>query len=69
MGEETQLSMATASKEDREICDRAQAVLDLLRDAYVLGWTLTLSPEQYKVVIEILESGSLQKRKDQSNVS
>lgn len=57
----TELSTATANAEDRDLLNRAQALLDLLRDAERLGWSLTLSPDQYRLVIEILESGELHK--------
>jgi len=62
-----QLRTATASAEDRELLNKAQEILELMKTADKLGWTLVLPPEKYKIIIEILESGDLMKVEGKSN--
>lgn len=58
-----ELSTVVVSAEDRALLDKAQELLDLLKRAHQLGWTLTLPPEQMKTLIDILENADLEKRR------
>lgn len=55
------LTTATASSEDRELLNKATEILDLLKTAYELKWSLVLSPDKMKMLIDILENAELTK--------
>lgn len=59
----SELSTEVVSAEDRALLDKAQELLDLLKRAHQLGWTLLLPPEQMKTLIDILGNADLEKRK------
>ncbi len=46
---------------DEKLLEQANEILLLLVRAYRLGWTLTLKPNDYQILIAILENAHLAK--------
>lgn len=55
------LSTAVASDDDIQMLAKAQEIAELFQRAVKLGYSISMSPEQMKTVIEILECAQLVK--------
>ena len=58
------LSTARAAKEDRDLLAKAQEVAELFQRAVKLGYSITFSPEQLKLLIAICEEARLTKSQE-----
>lgn len=59
---QTGLSTATADAESRELLTQANEIAELFKRAVELGYSITFSPEQLKLLIKICEEGHLIKK-------
>jgi glucose uptake protein GlcU len=62
-GEQQALSTATANSDDRAMLTKAQEIVDLFQTAIKLGYSITFSLEQMRVLIAICEEGYLIKER------
>jgi hypothetical protein len=54
-----ELSTSVAADDDRELLAKAQEISELFKRAVELGYSITFSPEQLKLLIAICEEGHL----------
>lgn len=57
------LSTQVAEKEDLELLTRAQEMVELFQRAIKLGYSITFTPEQLRVLLTVCEEGHLTKEK------
>jgi hypothetical protein len=56
---DNKLSTSVAAEDDRALLEKAQEIAELFKRAVELGYSITFSPEQLKLLIAICEEGHL----------